>query len=152
MSGPIDVPFVKRGHTKFLQFNRVMLDKTVSEAGRRGVRHAEQHPHFIPRSPRGLAKSNQYKILRTRKGRLLRLQNPKRHAKWIEDGTKPHVIKPRRAKLLRFRAKSGALVFARKVNHPGTKPYRFLYGGARVAGRHMGRLLKVGMRRLAKRF
>lgn len=36
------------------------------------------------------------------------------------DGTKPHPIMPRRARVLRFQA-GGATVWARRVRHPGTK-------------------------------
>lgn len=61
---------------------------------------------------------------------------------YVDKGTKPHVIKPKRAKVLRFagtyRAKtspgvigsssggsSGAEVFSRGVKHPGTKARNF---------------------------
>jgi hypothetical protein len=41
------------------------------------------------------------------------------------DGTGAHVIRPRRRKALRF-VSGGQIVFARKVQHPGTKANRFL--------------------------
>ncbi len=40
-------------------------------------------------------------------------------------GTEPHVIRPRRAKALRF-VVGGAVVFARRVFHPGTRARNFL--------------------------
>jgi hypothetical protein len=74
------------------------------------------------------------------------------YAAYVEKGTRPHVIKPRNARSLRFpapgvsttlggRARSGevrrlgagAFVFAGKVNHPGTKPQPFLLPGAKKA-------------------
>lgn len=63
----------------------------------------------------------------------------KEYGKFIEYGTKPHVIKPKKGKFLVFqiarmarggkakttgKAKSG-LIFARSVRHPGTKPRPF---------------------------
>ncbi|MEV6565863.1 hypothetical protein [Streptomyces kronopolitis] len=48
-------------------------------------------------------------------------------------GTRPHVIRPRRAKALRFDS-GGRTVFAAVVHHPGTKPNDFL-GRALRAGR-----------------
>lgn len=62
--------------------------------------------------------------------------------KWVNDGTKKHVIRPKNAKMLVFmlggapKTKPGyvgsgpgrqgaALAFAMKVFHPGTKPRRF---------------------------
>lgn len=47
------------------------------------------------------------------------------YATYVNDGTRPHVIRPRNAQVLRFRV-GGRIVFARKVDHPGTKPNPFL--------------------------
>jgi hypothetical protein len=44
---------------------------------------------------------------------------------YVLDGTEPHVIRPRRRKALRFIA-GGGIVFATKVNHPGTQANNFL--------------------------
>jgi hypothetical protein len=44
---------------------------------------------------------------------------------YIINGTRPHQIRPVRAKALRFTV-GGRVVFARLVNHPGTKPDDFL--------------------------
>jgi hypothetical protein len=55
---------------------------------------------------------------------VLRFDAP--HAILHHEGTRPHLIVPRSAKVLRFPGRSG-IVFARRVNHPGTKPNRFLY-------------------------
>lgn len=46
-------------------------------------------------------------------------------AKFLENGTAPHEIKPRRAKKLRF-VVNGEVAFARKVNHPGTAERPFM--------------------------
>ena len=42
--------------------------------------------------------------------------------RWVfaDEGTRPHVIRPKRAKVLRFTTSAG-VVFAKKVNHPGQK-------------------------------
>ncbi len=53
------------------------------------------------------------------------------YAASIESGSKPHVIRAKRAKALRFTfglgaGRPGIGIFARQVNHPGTKAYRFL--------------------------
>lgn len=57
---------------------------------------------------------------------------PPELAKWLEEGTRPHVIRPREAKALRF-VQGGQLRFAKKVQHPGTRPYRFFRDGLRAA-------------------
>jgi hypothetical protein len=73
-------------------------------------------------------------------------------AVFLEDGTRPHVIRPRKAKALRWPAKGtpvtlggrartgavrslgrGAFAFAKIVHHPGTKAQPFLIPAARKA-------------------
>lgn len=41
------------------------------------------------------------------------------------DGTRAHVIRPRRAKVLRF-VQNGRVRYAHRVWHPGTRPNRYL--------------------------
>jgi hypothetical protein len=48
-----------------------------------------------------------------------------KYSKFVEQGTRPHVIVPVRALALRF-VINGQVIFARKVNHPGSKPYPFM--------------------------
>ena len=55
-----------------------------------------------------------------------------RYAGVVERGSAPHVIVPRRRKALRFKG-TGGVVFAKRVNHPGTKPQPFMLPGARKA-------------------
>lgn len=58
-------------------------------------------------------------------------------------GTKPHRIEPKRAKALRFRGSSGNFVFARGVNHPGTKPHPWI----ETAGEKSEAAIKAGFER-----
>lgn len=44
---------------------------------------------------------------------------------WHHDGTRPHIVRPRRAKALRF-VVNGRVVYAARVRHPGTRGSRFL--------------------------
>ena len=44
---------------------------------------------------------------------------------YVHQGTAPHVIRPRNASALRFKA-GGETVFASSVNHPGTRARPFL--------------------------
>jgi hypothetical protein len=44
------------------------------------------------------------------------------YAEMVAQGTRPHVITPRSGQALRFVARSGEVVFAAKVNHPGAQP------------------------------
>ena len=52
---------------------------------------------------------------------------PKPLGTWILEGTRPHIIRVRRAKFLRFYwPKVGRVVYFKQVNHPGTKANPFL--------------------------
>ncbi len=47
------------------------------------------------------------------------------YAAHVEWGTRPHIIRARNARMLRF-TMGGRDVFRRSVRHPGTRPYRFM--------------------------
>ena len=53
-------------------------------------------------------------------------------ALYVVHGTRPHIIRPVRAKALRFTV-GGQVVYARVVHHPGTKPNDFLRQALRAA-------------------
>jgi hypothetical protein len=48
------------------------------------------------------------------------------YALYVHEGTKAHVIYPKKAKALRWYGADGNPIFATKVNHPGTKANHFL--------------------------
>jgi hypothetical protein len=51
---------------------------------------------------------------------------------YVLGGTRPHVIRPVRARALRFTV-GGRTVYAKAVMHPGTQPNRFLQESLRAA-------------------
>ena len=44
------------------------------------------------------------------------------YGQFVREGTQPHIIKPVKAKALRFETAEGMVVFAMRVQHPGNKP------------------------------
>lgn len=46
-----------------------------------------------------------------------------KYGRHLEDGTPPHIIRPKNKKALRWTGPGGKPIFAKRVNHPGTKPY-----------------------------
>jgi phage gpG-like protein len=50
------------------------------------------------------------------------------------EGTKPHIIRARRAKLLRYINRQGQVTFARSVFHPGTRSNKYLTDNLPLAG------------------
>ena len=75
------------------------------------------------------------------------------YAASLEFGARPHVIVPKRAKVLawggerrlsgRLRSGSSPTHFAKKVNHPGNKPFPYLVPGAEAALRKGGILASI---------
>lgn len=59
------------------------------------------------------------------RGQYVRIGSPLKYARAHHEGTKPHLIKPNTAQMLRFVSK-GQIVFAHMVRHPGTPPNRYL--------------------------
>jgi hypothetical protein len=65
-------------------------------------------------------------------------RRPEVVVKTILFGSRPHVIVPKRARVLAFPGSGGKMVFASRVNHPGTNPNNFMErawwktGGERV--------------------
>ena len=50
------------------------------------------------------------------------------YASFVSEGTRPHLILPRRRRFLSWLGPQGR-VFARRVNHPGTRPNRWYRDG-----------------------
>ena len=48
------------------------------------------------------------------------------YASFVENGTRPHMIFPKRATVLSWIGYDGGRVFARFVRHPGTRPFPFM--------------------------
>ena len=71
------------------------------------------------------------------------------HALFVHWGTKPHVIRPRRKKALRWAA-GGAFVFARGVKHPGYKGDPWLVRAAAQAPLIFARHVAAALDRIEK--
>lgn len=54
------------------------------------------------------------------------------YARFVHDGTKPHVIMARKKKSLRWAA-GGKFFFAKRAKHPGTKPDKWMDRAAAMA-------------------
>jgi hypothetical protein len=74
-----------------------------------------------------------------------------RYAKYIEYGTRPHIIRARRARFLRFMY-NGEMVFRKQVNHPGNKPYKFFSNAHTGAYNRMSPRLIKRYNEAARRF
>lgn len=73
----------------------------------------------------GLRASIHMRHVRDTRGQHLKIGSNLSYARAHHEGTKPHIIRPNRAKMLRFVSR-GDVVFAAAVKHPGTRANRYL--------------------------
>jgi hypothetical protein len=59
------------------------------------------------------------------RGQYIRIGSAMNYALLHHEGSKPHMIKPDRAQVLRFTSR-GRVMYAHAVMHPGTEPNRYL--------------------------
>lgn len=64
-------------------------------------------------------------------GQYVQVGSSLKYALAHHEGTKPHVITPKRAEFLRFSSR-GRVIYSRAVLHPGTKPNRYLTDNLRL--------------------
>lgn len=76
-------------------------------------------------APPGMVRYISTEVIETPRGLqgIIWCDHPK--VRFVLDGTRPHIIVPRRAKALRFIV-GGDVVFTRRVRHPGTRANNFL--------------------------
>ena len=103
-----------------------------SELKRRANRVRDAAKRQVPVKTGRLKRSLRvYNPSRYGQGQTLRIGTSVPYAKYVHNGTKPHMIYPKRKMVLKFRSgsvigTSGGEVFARQVHHRGTKANRFL--------------------------
>lgn len=72
-----------------------------------------------------LRRSINYRVVQRYGGLTAIIGSDNRIALMHHQGTRPHIIVPRRASTLRFYSR-GRIVYSKLVHHPGTKPNRYL--------------------------
>lgn len=96
------------------------------DLARRAIRVESRAKRLCPVDTGRLRASITWEIVRSSGGvYVARVGTNVKYARAVHDGTRPHVIEPRQATVLRFPA-NGGIVYARRVNHPGTRGIPFL--------------------------
>lgn len=144
---------VKAGHRRFLAKHARMLDVRTRAAALFIPDYVREHPTFRPRTGK-LQGAVRGRVIRTG-GRVIVIrgdadQRKAKYAPFVEFGTRPHLIRAKK-KALRFTVR-GQVLFRRSVQHPGTRPYKFLYRATFAAGRKFGRDMQAEMGRIASTF
>lgn len=147
---PASVDRVKRAHQHVNAEAARAIDDALSFAGRFAVQYVHDHPEFRPRTG-ALQRATKARVVRTKGGKVLKLSNPKAYAGAIDKGAKAHPIAGKNGGLLRFRGRNG-WVSKRQVQHPGNRPYKFLYRAHRAAYRVLGTNLTQRLTAIARRF
>ena len=78
-----------------------------------------------------LRSSSHMRHLRDSRGQFVKIGSKLNYALAHHEGTKPHLITPNRAQVLRF-TRGSSVVFAHAVMHPGTKANRYLSDNLRI--------------------
>lgn len=114
-----------------IRLDRAALNRTMTNATRSELREASrqvvQRAKVLAPVRTGRLRSS----IRAEPPRIFSLRgsvtvgSDLEYAGYVNDGTAPHVIRPRRRRALRFIV-GGRVVFARRVNHPGTRANPFL--------------------------
>ncbi len=146
----VNLPEVRRGHDRFIRDNERLIEESLQHGGEVALGHVQHHADFKRRSGE-LQDKTDYRVVRLRGGKLLKITNPKKYAAAIDGGAKPHNIRATKAPYLHFKGKKG-WARVKVVRHPGNRAYRFLYNATDAAFRSTGQRLRSGMTALAKRF
>lgn len=123
MTTNTDVKFVPNG-----EFDRFFNEPT-GEVGvwlhKKGLRIIELARLLINSKTGELAGSLHIMHNRNARGQMLQVGSSVKYAYYYHEGTKPHVIRANKQEFLRFRT-HGRYIVTKQVNHPGTKPKKFL--------------------------
>ena len=142
---------LRRAHKNLLRNTRAAIDAALEDAGVHAKYHAEVHAQFKHRSG-AVKRGTRSRVRRLKSGAVLRITNPVKHAKFLEWGTRPHVITARRGFLRFYWMRMGKQMTIRKVNHPGTKATWFLKNATHSAYNRAGLTLRKSMKRHAAKF
>jgi hypothetical protein len=151
VGGILNLSAIKKAHQNFIKLNTGALSTEMSRAKVYSEDYARRFPRFIPRSPNGLREASKAQVIRTRGGGIVRLSNAKKYAAAIDKGARPHDIHGSPL-LVFFWKKHNKWVRARRVKHPGNRPYRFLYGANQASFREFGERMKAHMAQIARKF
>lgn len=122
------------------QGQRAMMDMLGRAVANKAIKNAHRRTGNLARSIKVENVSSDHVTIAAQAG----------YAAAEEYGTRPHIIRPRRARALRFAAsaagqrlsgsprRGAAVVYARFVRHPGTKPHPFMWPAARDTIRDSG--------------
>lgn len=129
------------------------LVQTASEAAMAGSKAAELEAKAILRSTtkRHTGQLEDLTISSRVSLTSARFKSSAKYARFIDSGTRPHVIAARNGEFLRF-VKNGSVYFRRFVHHPGTAPRPFIDRAIATGELAMNLIAERGVERAAAVF
>lgn len=106
-------------------FTRAGGGPVIADVTRRGTNVQTRAKALVRKRTRTLERSIVKRVTIEARGPVCYVVTDVPYAGYEHDGTRPHLIRPRIRKALRFPA-GGAVVFAQLVRHPGTDGSQFL--------------------------
>jgi hypothetical protein len=151
LTAPINVPRLHAQHQTAIRQFFAAINHASHEAAVATEGFVRTHkPGFRPLTGR-TQKSVRTRVVRLRGGAKVRVFSHNKVARFMDLGTRPHIIEPRRKSHLVFRWR-GNWVAAKRVHHPGTMPYRFMWRAARHGHRMHGHYLEARLNAVAAKF
>ncbi len=145
----VNLRSIKLEHKQFLREHHRNVRLSLIDAERAAVDANNNRQGFITRT--GKTQRATRVMRRGKRTIIFRVSSSHPNAWRMEKGTRPHVIKAKSGKSLRFEM-GGKIRFFKKVNHPGTRPYRFLSRARNTAGSVFERQMKIRMIRSSFNF
>ena len=114
-----------------IRLDRAQLNRTMTNASRAELREASRQVVNRARILAPVRTGRLRSSIRAEAPRFFSLRgsvtvgSDLEYAAYVNDGTRPHIIRPRSKQVLRFNV-GGRVVYARVVNHPGTRGTKFL--------------------------
>jgi hypothetical protein len=97
-------------------------------SGRSRIMHAQSRIKAKSKGGSGQLSASIYlRHLSNNSGQYITMGSSRPYALAVHEGTRPHEIHSQQGKKLRFTGRSGAVVYAKAVMHPGTRANRYLY-------------------------
>ena len=82
------------------------------------------------------------------RGRVASIGTSVSYSRYVDEGTRPHIIRPRTKKALYWK---GASHPVKSVNHPGTKPYEYIKKGVADASGNIMKIWEETVNKIGKR-
>lgn len=117
------------------------IDRAVEYAAVEGAEEARRAGQYQDRTGRLRAGITAYFASSNGRSVTWEILSPMPYSVYVENPTRPHTIRARNARALRFEV-GGRTVFAKQVSHPGTRGYPFMGPGYQQAERTLWRELE----------